>query len=359
MKKDLAILPRSTSQPESPHKASASLDMHPTLSVAMATFNGGAYLAQQLQSIADQTVLPSELVICDDQSSDSTQDIVAAFAGAAPFPVRFEINATRLGYRRNFAKAAGLCAGQLISFSDQDDIWERNKVAETLHFFERSDCLLAAHDFSVFFEGRQGQDIPSYFDFLRQSGLSEVISLKGCTFTMRRKLIERVGWPPEEFRDRWGHDVWLCLTATLLESQGFIDQPLIRHRIHGANTSGALWGGRDRLRRILRRLHCPPFTSRHPLDAFFSYYFLPDGKDVYESAIRQCDPAMTEQQRQRARAAYANRVAFLDFPASAAYASAATRIPRTLSLFFRGIYRDGDGLLGLVQDLYGDRRGRI
>jgi glycosyltransferase involved in cell wall biosynthesis len=58
-----------------------------SISVAMCTYNGEKFLKEQLESIAAQTRLPMELVICDDGSTDSTIDIVEAFTSSSPFPV--------------------------------------------------------------------------------------------------------------------------------------------------------------------------------------------------------------------------------------------------------------------------------
>ena len=98
------------------------------ISVAMCTYNGGKFLAEQLSSIREQTKLPHELVICDDGSTDATPRIVHAFALDAPFPVRFFRNQATLGSTRNFEKAINLCEGQAIALSDQDDIWQPNKL---------------------------------------------------------------------------------------------------------------------------------------------------------------------------------------------------------------------------------------
>jgi glycosyltransferase involved in cell wall biosynthesis len=91
------------------------------ISIAMASYNGGRFIGRQLQSFANQSLLPSQLVICDDGSSDDTVAIVEEFAARAPFDVQLVINPERLGYNRNFAKAIGLCTGDLIFLSDQDD----------------------------------------------------------------------------------------------------------------------------------------------------------------------------------------------------------------------------------------------
>jgi glycosyltransferase involved in cell wall biosynthesis len=49
------------------------------LSIAMCTYNGTQYLQEQLDSIAAQTRLPDELVVCDDGSSDGTIEMVKVF----------------------------------------------------------------------------------------------------------------------------------------------------------------------------------------------------------------------------------------------------------------------------------------
>jgi glycosyltransferase involved in cell wall biosynthesis len=53
------------------------------ISIALCTYNGARYLQQQLDSIADQTLLPGELVACDDGSSDETVEILKAFSDKA------------------------------------------------------------------------------------------------------------------------------------------------------------------------------------------------------------------------------------------------------------------------------------
>lgn len=52
----------------------------PSISVAMCTYNGARFVREQLHSIAQQTTLPDELVVCDDASTDQTAEILADFA---------------------------------------------------------------------------------------------------------------------------------------------------------------------------------------------------------------------------------------------------------------------------------------
>ncbi|AHI30129.1 glycosyltransferase [Marinobacter similis] len=72
----------------------------------MATYNGGQFLYEQLQSFLAQTRLPDELIITDDCSSDTTEEIVKEFAKSAPFAVEFHRNERKLGYCGNFNAAS-------------------------------------------------------------------------------------------------------------------------------------------------------------------------------------------------------------------------------------------------------------
>lgn len=98
-------------------------------SIAMCTFNGGSYVKQQLESIAAQTRAPDELVVCDDCSTDETIQILEEFSRSALFPVGIFVNEQTLGSTKNFERAASLCQGDLIAFSDQDDVWMPEKLA--------------------------------------------------------------------------------------------------------------------------------------------------------------------------------------------------------------------------------------
>ena len=102
-----------------------------SISIAMATYNGESYLEEQLDSLLKQTHQPSELVVCDDGSTDRTIEIIKRFAQLSLFPVRLYLNTTRLGYADNFLKAATLCQGNWIAFCDQDDVWLDNKIKDT------------------------------------------------------------------------------------------------------------------------------------------------------------------------------------------------------------------------------------
>src|SRR5690349_20095217 len=111
------------------------------ISVAMCTYNGARFLPEQLESIAAQTRLPGELVVCDDRSTDESAEIVRDFARRSPFSVRLEINQENLGSTKNFEKAIGLCQGEIIALADQDDVWHGQKLSCLAGVLENDDRI--------------------------------------------------------------------------------------------------------------------------------------------------------------------------------------------------------------------------
>ena len=74
----------------------------------MCTYNGEAYLRDQLVSILDQTYAPHELVICDDSSTDDTNALLANVTSRAEFPVKIFRQERNVGVNKNFATAISM-----------------------------------------------------------------------------------------------------------------------------------------------------------------------------------------------------------------------------------------------------------
>ena len=210
----------------------------------MATYNGARFIREQLDRLARQTVLPAELVITDDGSSDNTLEIVADFAAQAPFPVRVERNPENLGYRANFMKAAGLCTSDLIAFCDQDDIWLPHKLETCLKLFEKDDVLLVHHDATVVDEGLNA--IGRLEQYKPPHALNPPLSLSprslapGFTEILKSTLLSFNSlWSqsrdPFDRTQTEPHDKWFFFLAASLGTIGYVDEPLALYRRHGSN----------------------------------------------------------------------------------------------------------------------------
>jgi glycosyltransferase involved in cell wall biosynthesis len=218
------------------------------VSIAMATYNGETYLPRQLQSLAEQTLRPHELVVRDDGSTDRTVEVVREFAARAPFPVTVLPAGERLGYAQNFAAAARECSGDLLFFADQDDEWRPAKLETVAAVVRRGEPQALFHDFSLVRE--DGSEVePSAYACLEERGLSRAVAIKGCTLAVTREFADLWGWPPAD--TTVSHDFWVALLATAFGQRENLDDVLIDHRLHGEQTSG--WVPDDSSREFTRR----------------------------------------------------------------------------------------------------------
>lgn len=116
-------------------------------SVVMATYNGEKFLKKQLNSIVNQTVLPDEIIVVDDTSTDTTLDILDAYSKKYSDKIPFRIIAREenLGYIANFIDGIQKTQNNLIILCDQDDLWVENKIASIKEKFEENSDLITLH----------------------------------------------------------------------------------------------------------------------------------------------------------------------------------------------------------------------
>jgi glycosyltransferase involved in cell wall biosynthesis len=217
-----------------------------TISVAMATHNGDKFVREQLTSIAAQSLLPTELVVSDDRSTDATLDMVKEFKKEAPFEVTVLSNARRIGASANFLRTAELCSGDVIAFSDQDDVWDKNKLSIYEHEFSTTSANLVAHSGTVVDANLSptGEVFPRFTTRRSSSPGSAPLfpAAWGFCLSFRRELLSLVpseSRPPGWLRDKqMGHDSWIYFLANALGGVTTLDDQLALYRQHANNASG-------------------------------------------------------------------------------------------------------------------------
>ena len=101
-----------------------------TTAVAVALYNGARFLEAQLDSLRLQSRNPDRVVLCDDGSRDETVTLVTEYIAKHNLGETWKLyqNPENLGYIRNFYRAISLCDADLVFLSDQDDIWQPDKI---------------------------------------------------------------------------------------------------------------------------------------------------------------------------------------------------------------------------------------
>jgi glycosyltransferase involved in cell wall biosynthesis len=217
----------------------------------MCTYNGARFLAEQLESIAQQTLPPDELVICDDGSTDGTQSIIEDFRTSAAFPVRFCQNAVTLGVQSNFDQAIRLCRGDLISLSDQDDVWHIDKLQKSASALEAApNAGLLMADAEIVDENLN----PLGYTAWAGMGLSRYDKrgingrrafrmlvrqnfVMGSTALFRSELRDIILPIPPDFY--LNHDGWIALITSAITDLIVLDETVSLYRKHENQKAGA------------------------------------------------------------------------------------------------------------------------
>jgi len=246
---------------------------NPTISVAMCTYNGGRYIDAQLESIRRQELPVSELVVCDDGSSDGTLEILEAFSLHAHFPVLIVRNEKNLGSTKNFEKAIRLCSGNFIALADQDDIWLPNKTAVLVGELVKEAAAGGVFtDAAIIDECSEetGSTLWEEYGFsdterdsVKSGNLASVLLRRpivtGATFLFRRELLGEILPIPEG----WLHDEWIAWRIALCSSVIFSKIPVMFYRTHASQQIGVPPGVVARLRNIGKALrHGPSLTTK-------------------------------------------------------------------------------------------------
>src|SRR5437763_3335890 len=98
---------------------------NPIVSIVVCTYNGEAFIRQQLDSLINQTYPSLEILVSDDGSTDRTVLIVRDYM-QKDSRIHLHVNPKNLGYNRNFEQALLRASGSLIAVCDQDDVWSLN-----------------------------------------------------------------------------------------------------------------------------------------------------------------------------------------------------------------------------------------
>ena len=222
------------------------------ISVAMCTYNGARYLPEQLESLALQTRLPDELVICDDKSIDQTVNLISDFAASTSFPVTVQVNKQNLGSTKNFEQAITFCQGDVIALCDQDDVWLPGKLACFEHEFARApEVGLVFTDAEVVDEELRpaGYSLWQKLDFgdrererLRRGkgfdALLQGATVTGATAAFRARFRPLVLPFPDDLP--LIHDAWIAVLVAAVSQVIPVSDRLVRYRQHQGQQVGAL-----------------------------------------------------------------------------------------------------------------------
>jgi glycosyltransferase involved in cell wall biosynthesis len=217
-------------------------------SICLCTYNGERYLRPLLDSLAAQTLLPMELLVGDDGSTDNTLQIVRDFAACASFPVKVVSSERRLGPAGNLERLLMQVKGSVLFPCDQDDVWDPAKIETMVRALDRSPGSGAAVCNSSLIDAH-GRTLPgSFFELAGldawMRGLMEagraMLQIKdhnvvaSHALALRRSALDLVlPFGPTPYAD-----CWIALILGTTTGITVVDDRLVAYRLHETNTVG-------------------------------------------------------------------------------------------------------------------------
>ncbi|SBS27028.1 putative glycosyl transferase [Marinomonas spartinae] len=216
------------------------------VAVLLAAYNGSKWIEEQINSILIQKEVELHIFISVDKSSDNTLDIVRDFSH------KFN-NITLLSYGDMFGGAGpnfyrlfrDVCFDEFdyVSLSDQDDIWNSNKLIESISIVENTNSDAFSSDVVAFWEDGRKKYIKKSYNQKKYDYMFEAAG-PGCTYLLKKKLaVSFAEFLIEKNKKKMMlpdlHD-WLIYAFS--RSRGFrwfiYDSPTMLYRQHSLNQVG-------------------------------------------------------------------------------------------------------------------------
>lgn len=214
--------------------------------ILLATYNGEKYLKEQLDSILQQSHSNFRLLISDDCSSDTTKNILEEYKEKDNRIILY-YQKTNIGVIKNFEFLLRKVENKYYMFSDQDDIWKKDKIKKSIEKLEDSNSDLVYTDLEVVDENLN----ITYSSYWKLKGIYNKIKkynnfeslylnnfITGCTILSKKELIEKI-LPLPTTSKYVLHDYWISLIISQEGKITYIEEPLIKYRQHKNNKVGS------------------------------------------------------------------------------------------------------------------------
>lgn len=233
------------------------------ISVALCTYNGEAFLKQQIDSILNQTQKVNEIVVCDDGSTDSTLLLLENYLFKNVDLFKIFKNEINLRSVKNFEKAIGLCTGDIIFLCDQDDVWVENKVEKYIAHFTNNPSInvIASNGFcidenNIVHEKYAIWDVPAFlkekkieFNYFKMISYIGNIAT-GASMAIKKKHVQEMF--PFPLMYDFHHDEWIAMISSYNNSFEMLNEKYFYYRIHNnQQVGGVFYEKNDKMKMML------------------------------------------------------------------------------------------------------------
>ncbi len=203
------------------------------VSIIVCTYNGSKYIEAQLNSILEQTYQNQEIIVVDDKSTDHTLALAEQIAKQHQ-NIKIIANTTNVGYIKNFERGIAIAKGDLISLSDQDDVWKPTKTETLVKNLENNQLVYCDSNFVDQNLQSKNESFSTVKNMLSTSNPLEFViesCVSGHAMLFKKEVFEFAS----PFPALISHDWWLTYCATLQGSINYVDEGLVLYRHHDNN----------------------------------------------------------------------------------------------------------------------------
>lgn len=271
---------------------------YPLVSFFVVAYKEEKYIREAVQAAFDQDYPNLEIILSDDNSPDRTFEIMKEMAASykGPHKIILNQNVPNLGPRDHYCKVLyELSKGDIIVFSDGDDVSDPKRTSVTVDFFKKHPDVV-----SLSFESKhideESNEIKNRFSNSLSDGQYsiytmddfvnyELYNLSDDSRAIRRSLIN--AFPPLKYS--YSEDVFLFVRSMFIGSYAYLRQPLVSYRQRGDSIMG-----KSRSMVFVKNSEIKKFreTTERQLKEDFIYAqehgYIPDeGKDCVKRKIQE------------------------------------------------------------------------
>lgn len=208
--------------------------MQPIISVLMPAYNAGAYIAETIQSILDQTYPHFELIIINDGSTDNTKQTVLSFTDKR---IRYVENERNLEKIETNNKGLNLVVGEYIAKMDADDVAEPHRFKDQIRYFERHSEVSILGSWFRRMDNGKIEDYPEDDADIKVQFIGENV-LANSTAMFRTADIKKVGLKYDDRFVAYAED-YKFWTEAAMKGLRFANVPevLVSYRIHATQAT--------------------------------------------------------------------------------------------------------------------------
>ena len=241
------------------------------VAILMSTYNGEKYLAEQIESIINQSYSNWHLYIRDDGSTDNTVKIIKKYSSQnSKITFYNENNIKNIGVTNSFVELLMGTSADFYMFSDQDDFWKSEKVNVTVKAMLNN----SAYDKPICVFSELEVVDKDLNPLRRMNGHNVWLDfphflfgncVTGCTMMINQRLKDTLRLEQTDFNKVYLHDWWIALFASAFGKLIYLNQPTILYRQHGNNVEGSK---KDNIFTLIRR----SINMRHELTGLIKIF---------------------------------------------------------------------------------------